>query len=130
MKGELSRDKGLVGKLGAEGAAITAEAKVQIGSEKNNLNGGIKLDGGAFKADANIALNKGLEVGLNAGAFAGKVEGKGGVSLFGIGLEVKAVVTGGSAHIGGSVQANSQGLGLQANVGLVVGGGLSIQITY
>jgi RHS repeat-associated protein len=130
LKGELSKDKGLVGKLGAEGAAITVESKVQIGSEKNNLNGGIKLDGGAFKADANITVKNGLEVGANAGVFAGKAEGTLGGTLFGVGLEVKALVTGGSAHIGGSVQANSEGIGLQGNIGLVAGGGLSIKIKY
>ena len=102
LKGELSKN-GLVAKAGAEGAVITAESKVQVGSEKNNLNGGIKLDGGAFKADANITIKNGLQVGANAGVFAGKVEGTGGATLFGIGLEVKGTVTGGSAHVGGSV---------------------------
>jgi RHS repeat-associated protein len=129
LKGELSKN-GLVAKAGVEGAAITAESKVQIGSEKNNVNVGVKLEGGAFKADANITVKNGLEVGANAGAFAGKAEGALGGTLFGVGLEVKGMVTGGSAHIGGSVQANSEGIGLQGNIGLVAGGGISIKIKY
>jgi hypothetical protein len=32
LKGELSKEKGLIAKAGAEGALITAESKVQIGS--------------------------------------------------------------------------------------------------
>jgi RHS repeat-associated protein len=130
LKGELNKNGTVVAKIGADGAAIAAESKVQIGSEKNNLNTGVKLEGGAFKADANITLKKGLEVGANVGAFAGKVEGKGGFALFGIGLEAKGMITGGSAHVGVSAQLNTEGIGLQGNFGVGAGGGLSIKITY
>ncbi|MFN7436146.1 MAG: RHS repeat domain-containing protein [Bacteroidota bacterium] len=130
LKGEIGKNGTVVAKMGAEGAAITAESKVQIGSEQKNLNGGIKLDGGAFKADASITVKNGIEVGANVGAFAGKAEGTLGGTFNGIGIEIKATVTGGSAHIGGSAQLNSEGIGLQGNFGVGAGGGLSIKIKY
>jgi hypothetical protein len=126
------------GQVVAKATLLSVGSTIRMGDDEFGSKGELNGHVGKLVAEAKGRIGftedlKGVSLNANAGAIAGSFDGAFSVTLFGYTVKVNAEVTGMSAHAGAGLTAEigkKSKIEAKANIGLGVGGGFGIDISW